>query len=166
MTFFGLSSKERRALEIIVAAPGNADQLRRAQALVWLDDMETVEEVAQRLGVCRQSVYNWAARFQMRGELDITARLLDGQRSGRPRSAHGVIEPLISGVIDLDPRQIGLRSTVWTAPLLREYLFHSHGIRVSENSVRLAIKRLNLRWKRPRHSLALRSRTWRQAKGG
>jgi len=32
--------------------------------------------------------------------------------------------------------------------------------------VRLAIQRLRIRWKRPRHTLALRPATWRQAKGG
>jgi transposase len=73
---------------------------------------------------------------------------------------------LIAEVIDSDPRDLGYHATVWTAPLLREYLKQVHGIEVSRKSVSLALDRLRVRWKRPRHQLALRPRTWRQAKGG
>ncbi|MDQ3651624.1 MAG: hypothetical protein M3458_15400, partial [Acidobacteriota bacterium] len=53
-----------------------------------------------------------------------------------------------------------------TAPLLVEYLRDEHQVVVSDDSVRAAIARLRMRWKRPRHHLALRPETWRQAKGG
>jgi hypothetical protein len=79
---------------------------------------------------------------------------------------HGVIDPLIIEVIERDPRELGYRSTVWTAPLLRQYLQEIHHLDVSRPSVSLAIDRLGLRWKRPRHGLARRPATWRQAKGG
>ena len=73
---------------------------------------------------------------------------------------------MIAEVIDTDPRNLGYHSTVWTAPLLGEYLKQVHGIEVSRKSISLAIARLRFRWKRPRHHLAQRSETWRQAKGG
>jgi transposase len=96
----------------------------------------------------------------------MAARLEPGKRSGRPRLVHGVIDPLIMEVIERDPRELGYRSTVWTAPLLRQYLQEVHHLGVSRPSVSLAIDRLGLRWKRPRHGLAPRPATWRQAKGG
>jgi transposase len=65
-----------------------------------------------------------------------------------------------------NPRKLGYRSTVWTAALLATYLRDKHQIAVSADSVSLAIARLRIRWKRPRHNLALRPETWRQAKGG
>jgi len=55
---------------------------------------------------------------------------------------------------------------VWTAALLVCYLNDNHRIAVSCQSVRLALARLRVRWKRPRYTLALRPDTWRQAKGG
>src|SRR5258708_15357257 len=88
------------------------------------------------------------------------------QRSGRPRTALGIIDPLIDAVIETDPRQRGYRATVWTASLLRSYLAKNHRLSVSSQSVRLALARLRLRWKRPRHTLALRPETWGQSKGG
>jgi transposase len=166
MTAFALSIRERAALEEIAANTKNAQEHYRANALLWLDDGESVQEIAERLRVSRQTVYNWAIRFQMYSNLDITPRLLDGERSGRPRTAQGIIDPLIGQVIDQDPREFGYKSTVWTALLLKEYLLSFHQIEVSRPSVSLALERLRIRWKRPRHQLARRPHSWRQAKGG
>ena len=166
MTDFSLNRRERRFLEDFVTCPCGSRELRRAQALLWLGAGECAEAVAARLRVSRQTVYNWRARFCARRELEPAARLADGERQGRPRTARGVIEPLIAEVIEEDPREYGYRSTVWTASLLVSYLGSEHGVEVSLRSVGYALEREQLRWKRPRHRLALRPETWRQAKGG
>src|SRR5215470_10499853 len=76
------------------------------------------------------------------------------------------IDDLIDEVIESDPRQFGYRSTVWTAPLLRQYLAECYEIRVSLRRVSYALARLDLAWKRPRHDLIRCPSSWRQAKGG
>ena len=166
MTDSILSRRERAKMQDLITHSHDARQTLRAYALLWLDDGESVPEIAQHLGVTRQTVYNWASRFQARTDLEITLRLLDAPRCGRPCTATGIIDPLIDAVIERDPRDLDYRSTVWTAPLLVEYLRDEHQLEVSDDSVRLAIARLRVRWKRPRHQLALRPKTWRQAKGG
>jgi transposase len=166
MTLFALSYRERVALGGLAAHTEDAKVVCRANALLWLDDGESAEEVAERLRVSRQTVYNWAIRFQRRGEFDISARVADGPRRGRPRTAHGIIDPLIEEALDQNPEDFGYNSTIWTAPLLAHYLLEECGIEVSCDSVSLAIRRLRIRWKRPRHHLTLCPDTWRQAKGG
>lgn len=166
MTNSILSRRERAKMQDLIAHSHDARQTLRAYALLWLDDGESVPEIAQHLGVTRQTVYNWVSRFQARTDLEISLRLLDAPRCGRPCTATGIIDPLIDAVIERDPREFDYRSTVWTAPLLVEYLRDEHQLVVSDDSVRLAIARLRVRWKRPRHQLALRPKTWRQAKGG
>jgi transposase len=166
MTLPTLTAQEREGLQELAARTPYAGVLRRAQALLWLDAGESVREVAGRLRVTRQTIYNWTKRFQVDSTLDVPARLATGHRTGRPRTVHGIIEPLILEVIDRDPRERGYGSTVWTAPRLAYYLEKQHHIKVSRKSVSLAIGRLQLRWKRPRHDLARRPATWRQAKGG
>ena len=161
-----LSRRERAKMQDLIAPPHDARQTLRAYALLWLDDGESVPEVAHRLGVTRQTVYNWVSRFQTRTDLEIALRLADAPRCGRPCTATGIIDPLIDAVIECDPREFDYRSTVWTVPLLVEYLRDEHKLVVSDDSVRLALARLRVRWKRPRHQLALRPETWRQAKGG
>ena len=166
MTLLTLSPEEWEALERLAAHPTDVHRLRRAQALLWLDEGERVREVAARLRVTRQVVYKWVAHFRMRSTLDMAARLAPSKRSGRPRTVSGVIDPLILEVIDGDPRELGYRSTVWTAPLLCDYLREVDHLAVSRPSMSCAMARLGLRWKRPRHDLARRPTTWRQAKGG
>jgi transposase len=163
---FTPSAKERAILESLSKAAQDARILRRTQALLWLAEGESVEEVADRLRVSRQSIYNWAARFQMPDHLALGRRLADGVRSGRPRTVYGIIDPLIAAVIEEDPRELGYHATVWTAGLLQHYLQTDYQLTVGRRSVGAAIARLRLRWKRPRHHLARRSPTWRQAKGG
>jgi transposase len=121
--------------------------------------------VATALHVTRQTIYNWLHRFLAEPAANLTVRLADAPRSGRPVTAQGIIDPLIDAVIDSDPRDYQYNSTVWTADLLRRYLAQVHDTQVSLRSVGYALSRLGLRWKRPRHTLLLRDPAWRQAKG-
>ena len=166
MTTLKLSSQERKWLQALAARTTAADVLRRAQALLWLASGHGIEDVTQRLCVCRRTVYLGVAQ-SVAGAADARAgRLRAWPRRARPRTASGIIDPLIDSVIDQDPRELGYRSTVWTAGLLRQHLSESHQLAVSQRSVSYALSRLSIRWKRPRHQLALRARYWRQAKGG
>lgn len=166
MISVALSDQQRAELEGSLVRTPSAKQRCRAQALLWLDEGESVEQVAELLHVSRQTIYNWAERFGRDPGLDLSARLADAPRTGRPPTALGIIDPLIAAVIDRDPRDFGYHSTGWTAPLLKEYLERVHGIEVCRKSVGLALDRLRIAWKRPRYQLALRPATWRQAKGG
>ncbi len=161
-----LSTRQRIELETFMLHTPSAKERCRAQAVLWLDEGETADQIAELLHVSRQTVYNWAERYLQRQAFDIGSRLADAPRPGRPPTALGIIDPLIAEVIDTDPRNLGYHSTVWTAPLLGEYLKQVHEIEVSRKSISLAIARLRFRWKRPRHHLAQRPETWRQAKGG
>jgi transposase len=166
MARLSLSHRQRGELEGIVSCTPLAKERCRAQALLWLAQGSDVAEVAELLDVSRQTIYNWLSRFQGRAGLDLRARLLDAPRLGRPRAASGTLDELIAAVIDGDPRPLGYHATVWTAPLLSQYLRDHHGIEVSDKTVSRAIDRLGIIWKRPRHELALRPKTWRQSKGG
>lgn len=161
---FKLRASERHELKEIIAHTQDATILRRSQAVLWLSEGMSVIEVAKRLDVSRQVVYQWVSRYEQEGEL--AARLAVGERSGRPRTVTGIIEPLIDEAIDHDRRMWGYNSTVWTARLLQKYLEAECGVEASVASVRLALGRLGISWGRPRYKLALRPETWRQAKGG
>lgn len=165
MALIKLNSREIAKLEKFLTTRPDARQLKRAEALLWLIDGDSVEAVAARLRMTRQTIYNWVERFESRAGLDLEERLADGARGGRPPTALEIIDPLIDQVLEKDPREFEYRSTIWTVPLLQRYLEEKHQIEVSTSSVRLAIDRLRIAWKRPRHQLALRAEHWRFAKG-
>lgn len=56
MTLIGLNRKERKLLEYLVRNTNDANILRRVQALLWLDDGEDVEGIADQLYVSRLTV--------------------------------------------------------------------------------------------------------------
>jgi transposase len=161
-----LTAKQRIELEHLLSRHADSRLYQRALALLLLDDGQSVEEVASALCVSRQSIYNWAWRFQQRGPVSAFQRLSDAKRLGRPATVKGIIDPLIDAVIDSDPRDYGYNSTVWTAELLRRYLSEQHQQEASLRSIGYGLVRLRISWKRPRHTLARRDVHWRQAKGG
>jgi transposase len=166
MTPIILTDRQRAELESAILHSPSARECCRAQALLWLAEGELVEGIADRLHVSCQTVYNWVDRFRVRAGPDLRDRLGDAPRPGRPRTGGGAIDRLIAEVIDSDPRTLGYRSTVGTAPLLSRYLREYHQITVCDRTVSRAIARLGIRWKRPRHQLARRPDPWRQSKGG
>jgi transposase len=161
-----LSARDRYALNTLLASTSEARILRRAYALKQLDEGTSVEEISSVLQVSRQSVYSWLKRMANHPDQPLAERLRDGTRRGRPCTLKGIIDPWIDSVIDASPFTYGYQATTWTAALLVAYLKDHHGLVASVPSVRLALARLKIRWKRPRHTLALRPTYWRQAKGG
>src|SRR5512138_3406288 len=143
MASITLSDRLRGELEDLVTHTPLAKERSRAQALLWLADGESVEQVADLLRVSRQTVYNWIERFRQREGLDLRARLLDAPRPGRPPTALGIIDPLIEAVIDQDPRGRGYHSTVWTAALLMQHLKRVHGIEVSRKSISFSSSKIS-----------------------
>src|SRR2546423_14481135 len=109
-----LTGKQRIELEQLLTRHADSRLYQRALALLLLDDGQNVEEIAAALRVSRQSIYNWAWRFQQRTSLVAVERLTDSARSGRPLTVKGIVDPLIDAVIDSDPRDLGYNSTVWT----------------------------------------------------
>src|SRR3954465_5668631 len=163
MTPLRLHPRRRSELEYLATHTPSATERCRAQALLWLDEGQEVETIAESLHVSRQTVYNWARRLQGRSGLGLRRRLADAPRPGRPRTENGGVDPLIAQVISPDPAYLGYHSAVWTAPLLKRHLQDHHAIEVSRKTVSRAIARLEIRWKRPRHQLALRPEHWRQS---
>jgi transposase len=68
MTLLTLNPQEWEALEHLAAHTIEAQTRRRAQALLWLDEAETVQEVAERLRVIRQVVYKWSPSYRAHGK--------------------------------------------------------------------------------------------------
>ena len=58
-----LSPRQRAELEYLASHDPVAKQRCRAQALLWLDEGETAEQVAESLRISRRTVYYWLERF-------------------------------------------------------------------------------------------------------
>src|SRR2546430_5759753 len=150
MTLLALNSQEREALQELLTPLALTNAVRRAQALLWLDAGHSPETVAARLGVSRQTIYNWATRFkERRDHCDMPTRLADDKRPGRGKTTAQLIDLLIETVLTRDPHELGYCAPKWTPTLLERYLRTVAKITVCRRSMSLALQRLGHRHQPP-----------------
>jgi len=166
MASIRLASRARQTLQRMVHSNADAREVRRAQALLWLDQHESAAQVAKRIGRTRQAIYRIVACYQARRGLPVGERLRDQPRRGRPGVKRQRAVKVIQALLTQSPACYHYRSPVWTVPMLRHQVQRRLKCQVSARTVRRALHQLRQRFKRPRHVLALRPATWRQSKGG
>lgn len=161
-----LSARARATLEQIAHRDGDGRAVRRAQALLWLDAGEPVQQVAGWLGVSRQMLYDTAERYAARAHLPVAARVRDEPHLGRPAAKQAQVVQVIEPLLTYRPTAYGYRAHAWTTGLLQREVAQQVQLAVSDDTVRRALHGLGLRYKRARYVLARRAPHWQQAKGG
>lgn len=166
MALIKLHWKERESLQQIARSDSDGRAVRRAQALVWLDDGESVAQVADRLNMSRQAIYDLIGRYHSRRNRRVDERVYDGSRVGRPPEKLAPSLEIIKPLLSQDPRRYGYREVVWTVPSLCREVEKQAKVKVSHQTMRRTLHFLRYRYKRPRYVSSRRSQTWKQAKGG
>jgi transposase len=150
MSEIQLTTGQRELLRASLEAPPSTGYYRRALALLALDEGNSVGEVAELLGVSRQSIYNWVQAYEQSPQPDA---LLDHYGGGRPRLWTKPLERLLQRGLRCRPDDLGYPGMNWTVPLLREYLSDEAGDWLSADTVRRQLQRLGYVWKRYRYVL-------------
>ncbi len=81
MQTFRLKSRQRQQLRVQAKTAKDGRHVRRAIALLELEQGRPVAQIAATLSVTRQTLYNWMARFKAEGR---PAALKDRGGRGRP----------------------------------------------------------------------------------
>jgi transposase len=123
--------------------------LRRCQILLASAREEWVPRIAATLGCTDQTVRNVIREFERDG---LDACLTRG--SSRPHTIHAKVDEVaaeqIRALLHQSPRTFGKPTSIWTMELAAEVSF-AEGItaeRVSDETIRQAILRLGVRWRR------------------
>jgi len=146
-----LTPGQRRPLRRSLKDPPDANFAGRALALLELDRGQTVAQVADLLGVSRQSVYNWVAAYT---QSPSPQTLADHYGIGRPSLWTEELQALLLTCLQQRPTDLGYAGVNWTVPLLQEQLYHLSGQWLSDDTVRRQLDRLGYVWKRFRYVLA------------
>ena len=149
-TVLRLSPSQRRQLRTRLKVTRGANYYRRLVALLELDRGTSAAEVADLLGVTRQSVYNWADCYRATRDPD---DLRDRYGMGRPSLWTGELQGLLRAALRQHPDRLGYVGMNWTVPLLQQYLFDCSGQWLSDDTIRRQLDRLGLVWKRSRYVL-------------
>jgi transposase len=142
-----LIDPERAALRAGLRSP-DAFTLRRCQVLLASADGPRPAQIAERFGCASQSVRNAIRSFAAEGTDCLRAK------SHRPRSTRPEIDDVgrerLRALLHRSPRDFGKPTSLWTLDLAAEVAF-AEGItarRVSGETLRQALKRLGIGWKR------------------
>jgi transposase len=143
-----LTKKERDRLEVGLRSK-DLYVLRRCQILLASARGEWVPRIAATLGCTDQTVRNVLREFEREG---LDACLTRG--STRPHTIQAKVDAVadeqLRALLHQSPRTFGKPTSVWTLELVAEVSF-AEGItaeRVSAETIRQAIGRLGVRWKR------------------
>jgi transposase len=150
MSRLNLTSWQRQRLRRQLAETGDARVYRRTLAVLEFDAGRPAADIARMLGVARQTVYEWVGLYT---EALQPSALQDAEGRGRPPLLDEDDENLLEALLGASPQDLGYPHTSWTVPLLQEVLEIGTGRRLSEDTLRRALHRLDYVWKRPRYVL-------------
>jgi transposase len=158
----GFVPTDKHRLARALQCTSDARLCRRLQAVLLVAQGVSVSEVAHRTATRRWSVYSWVRRY-LRSHRPDTLR--DATRSGRPHVAPQITDEKIVVELQKDPLQLGYSTTGWTVPLLATHLGRKYRCSISVATLRRRMRRLDLRWKRPRYVYATKDPHRTQKKG-
>ncbi len=144
------TSEERRALEAGLRA-SKAFTARRCQILLASARGSNATQIAELLGCSTQAVRNVLHAFEARG----LAAIHEQSRRAKSVVKHLDDEKVeaLRAILHQTPRDFGKDRSLWTLELAADVVFEQ-GLtceRVSRETVREAITRLGVGWKRAKH---------------
>ena len=159
-----LGAVEREQVEAALRTT-EAFTLRRAQAVLASARGERVPAIAEQLGCGEQTVRNAIHAFNARGP----GALFPG--SSRPHTVHAAVDETgaerLRALLHESPRAFGKPTGVWTLELAAEVSF-AEGItaeRVTGETIRQAIRRLGIGWKRAKRWITSPDPAYARKKG-
>jgi transposase len=125
----------------------------RTRAQMILLAAEQGFKVLQIAAIVRESeatVLRWLKRYRAEG----IEGLQDAPRPGRPSPMTEAYKAELLAAVRRRPRSLGLPFSLWTLQRLVDYLAERTGIRVSDETVRRALKHAGMVLSRPQHQIS------------
>ena len=142
-----LTDEERQALKAGLRSP-EAFTLRRCQVLLQSADGRRPKAIAAAVGCCVQSVRNAIRAFEAEGLASLH------EKSSRPKATRDTLDDegrrRLRDLLHRSPRDFGKPTGLWTLELAAE-VAHAEGLvarPVSGETIRRALRRLGVGWKR------------------
>jgi transposase len=159
-----LTDDERAALKAGLRSP-DAFTLRRCQVLLASAEGAWPAAIAQRFGCASQSVRNAIRAFAAEG-LDCLRPKSHRPRTVRPELDDAACQRL-RDLLHRSPRDFGKPTSLWTLDLAAE-VAHAEGITrrlVSDETIRQALLRLGVGWRRAKAWITSPDPAYRRKKG-
>jgi transposase len=138
------SSAEQEAIERLARSrTAPARTVERARIVLLSRSGDTVEEIAETLGVCPDTVRRWIHRFDRHG-ID---GLADQPRAGRPPTYSPAEVGEVVAASLTKPADLGLPFACWTLDRLAAYLHETKGVPIKRSRIGEILQAEGLRWR-------------------
>jgi transposase len=142
-----LSKQEAGELERLVRKGRDAREMRRAQAIRLSAQGRKAWEIAELLGMTRQSVMRFIDAFNREGIKGLSEK----PRSGRPPKATDEYIRLLKEAVATPPAELGYPFSSWTTGRLREHLARECHVVLHPDYLSRLMARHGIVYRRPRH---------------
>jgi transposase len=159
---FAFDHHDRRRLARAADACPDVRTFRRLQAVLLVARGRSVPEVAEITGLKPWAIHAWVRRYRAGRRPE---DLADRPRPGRPAAAPAITDARIAREFGRDPLRLGYHATGWTVALLAAHLGRRYRCPITPDTLRRRMRRLGLRWKRPRYRYTGRDPDRGQKKG-
>jgi transposase len=139
----------RRDLRQLTKTDPDPRVRRRAQALLLVEQGQTLASAARLMGTAAHRIRLWQTRFAAEGRQG----LLDRSRRGRPPVLDAAACAFLEEALERGPQGYGLPTTIWSLRDLQALLQRERGITVSVCTLHRVVHALGYRYRRPRHDL-------------
>jgi transposase len=109
-----------------------------------------VPQIAAIVRESESTVLRWLKRYLAEG----IEGLQDAPRPGRPSEVTAASRAALVAAVRRRPRSLGLPFSLWTLQRRVDYLAEQTGIRVSDETVRRALKHAGIVLSRPQHQIS------------
>ncbi len=139
---------------------GDKARIQRLTALVGLAEERPVAELAERLGVCEETIYAWLRAFLA----DRWASLRRRTSPGRPTKLTATQQQRLKAVITAGPEAAGYPTGCWNSALVQDLIERDFGVLYSVKYVAELLRNLGLTYQKARfvsdHLDEARRRRW------
>jgi transposase len=125
---------------------GDKGRIRRLTALVGLAEERPVAELAERLGVCEETIYAWLRAFLV----DRWASLRRRTSPGRPPKLTATQQQRLKEVITAGPEAAGYPTGCWNAALVQDLIEREFAVLYSVKYVAELLRNLGLTYQKAR----------------
>jgi transposase len=136
----------RRRLQRMARKSRDAQEVRRALAVLRRSEGYSVTDVSVLLSAARSSIYRWLAWFWEGGVEGLRSR-----RGGRARSTVSErVVSLLGELLKKSPQALNYLRTRWSSGLLAKELGRQLGVPIHASTIRRLLPRMGYRWRRAR----------------
>ena len=125
---------------------GDKERIRRLTALVGVAEERPVAELAERLGVCEETIYAWLRAFLV----DRWASLRRRTSPGRPPKLTPSQQARLKEMITAGPEAAGYPTGCWNAALVQDLIEHEFSVLYSVKYIAELLRNLGLTYQKAR----------------